>query len=55
MLVLRGGRLVVEPARMAEKRKGGGPRSRFAWSATDDRLKRLLRAEASVGQLMVEG
>ena len=54
MLVLRGGRLVEQRA-LGTTGDGRAAAVTLRLARHDDRLEALLRAEASVGQLMVEG
>ena len=54
MLILRGGRLVEQRA-LGTTSDGRGAAVTLRLARHDDRLEALLRAEASVGQLMVEG
>jgi ABC-2 type transport system ATP-binding protein len=54
MLVLRGGKLVEQRA-LGTASDGRGAAVMLRLARHDDRLEALLRAEASVGQLMVEG
>ena len=54
MLVLRGGRL-VESRALATSSDGRGSRVTLRLAHADARLEALLRAEAGIGELMVEG